>query len=605
MPAAFRPPIPAPVRLPAVLGLLAALLGAIAPAPAVEPVWPLDLPERYLTSNFMESRPGRYHAGLDFKTRSETGFPARAVADGWISRIRFTANGYGKAVYLHGDDGRTYVYAHLERLADPLRSLVRDAQRGRGRWDVALHFPKGRHPVRRGDVLALTGQSGTAGPHLHFEVRDAHNRPVDPQAWGFAVPDTIPPRLLRVRIHPASPASRVDGRDEAAGWGDGRTPLPERLPAVAVTGPVALSVRVEEQADAMGHVLAPWRLSVVLDDSVAYDSRNERLDFDRNDRAQLEWLGTDEGLERWLFRHPDVDLDGRTGRGWSLDPRVLTPGDHAVRVEAEDRAGNRTTVAWTLRVGAPAEAAWPAAPVRVDLAPPVEGVSWLDPFRACLDGAVIPLDSLAVRLDREVPAVLRPLSLDAVERERLGRTQALRDLGWGCEVFAADWPRGGALDLEPAWPDSLPPGAGVYVQRRDEWRFVAPAFRRGGPWRTSLPGPGRYALCDDAQAPYLGPGPQEGRVRPSPAGRVPEVRPPRWEIVPIRLEDLGSGVDASTLAARWDGAPLQPEPDLPRRRVLVELPDDAAPGPHELVLTVSDRLGNTAERTYRLELESE
>ena len=91
-------------------------IGAAEPdTTAVEVRWPLDLPTRYLTSNFMEYRSGRFHAGLDLKTQSRTGFAARAVEDGSIVRVRATPFAYGRAVYLLGNSGRTYVYAHLSR----------------------------------------------------------------------------------------------------------------------------------------------------------------------------------------------------------------------------------------------------------------------------------------------------------------------------------------------------------------------------------------------------------------------------------------------------------------------------------------------------------
>jgi murein DD-endopeptidase MepM/ murein hydrolase activator NlpD len=155
------------------------------------PLWPLDLPTRYLTSNFMEYRSGRFHAGLDLKTQSKTGFAARAVEDGSIVRVRATPFAYGRAVYLLGESGRTYVYAHLSRFNDPIRDLVRAAREKSGRYRTRLHFEPGEMTVRRGEVLGLTGESGTGGPHLHFEVRDPENGPVNPLHHGFAVPDNM------------------------------------------------------------------------------------------------------------------------------------------------------------------------------------------------------------------------------------------------------------------------------------------------------------------------------------------------------------------------------------------------------------------------------
>ncbi|MBK7702882.1 MAG: hypothetical protein IPI34_08335 [bacterium] len=128
------------------------------------PVWPLDLPTRYLTSNFMEHRLGRFHAGIDLKTGGRCGLPVRAAEDGWLSRLRVAPFGYGWVVYLHGDSGRTYVYAHLERLADPWRELVRADLRRRGANEADLALPAGACRVRRGEVLAPVRPERHPGP---------------------------------------------------------------------------------------------------------------------------------------------------------------------------------------------------------------------------------------------------------------------------------------------------------------------------------------------------------------------------------------------------------------------------------------------------------
>ena len=67
---------------------------------AVAPLWPLDLPTRYLTSNFMEYREGRFHAGIDLKTEGRTGWAVRAAEDGSVILLRALPEGYGRAVVL-------------------------------------------------------------------------------------------------------------------------------------------------------------------------------------------------------------------------------------------------------------------------------------------------------------------------------------------------------------------------------------------------------------------------------------------------------------------------------------------------------------------------
>ncbi len=323
------------------------------PPPAVR--WPLDLPTHYLASNFMEYRDGRFHAGLDLKTNSRTGYPCHAVESGYVSRVRVGYTGYGRAVYLHGVSGRTYVYGHLERLADPLRALVARAQNRRGVYTVDLSVKAGAVPVRAGEVIGTSGQSGTVGPHLHFEVRDAAQRPLDPQLCGFAVDDTRAPRILAVRALPASPEARIAGTATprlVRGGGD--------LPPLAVLGPVAFTAQVVETSDAMGHHLAPCLLRLEVDGTEVFAARNDTIEWDRNGQLRLEFLECDDVRERWLHRWPADTVPGRRGGLWYEGPQRhgLAPGHHRCVLTAADRAGNTALATWDLLVLAP-EAPWP------------------------------------------------------------------------------------------------------------------------------------------------------------------------------------------------------------------------------------------------------
>ena len=589
-----------------ILFLLCAVRAAAAAGPA--PLWPLDLETRFLTSNFMEHRSGRFHAGLDFKTRSRTGFPVRAVEDGWISRIRVSSAGYGRAIYLRGDSGRTYVYAHLERFGDRWREAVRRVQVRRGDYGVTLQFPAGKHAVRRGEILALSGQSGTVGPHLHFEVRDGANRPVDPQACGFAVPDTLAPSILSVRVMPAAPEARVEGERLSRSVGDG--PLSGELPPLRVSGPVAFTARVVETSDVRGHRLEPYRLAVVLDDSLVFESRNEAYAFAAQARMRLEWFESDGPRERWLHRRPGDDLPGRLGGGWSLDPDVLGPGRHRVRLSVEDRAGNRAEVAWTLESVSPGatangDASWRADPVRVAWTDPATGRErWLTPFLAADGDSVGPARPAGeAPFSRPLYAIV-PDSLDAGEQRKAARAQGLYAPLWSARVLAADWSsvRPAVCRLDTTLPDPLPEAWGLYAEGRRGWSWAGRPVNRDGRRVVDLGGPGRYALLRDDGAPYLGPGPEEGLVRRAAPSGVAEVTAPAWEIVTIRAEDLGSGLDVETLEASWDGTQLIVEPDPPRDRLRVELPDDASPGAHVLEIAVSDRAGHAVERRYELVL---
>ena len=105
------------------IGAALAILVVLAGEPPSPYIWPLDLPQA-ITSSFGEYRGGRFHAGLDLRTGG-IGKQVKAPAAGYVSRVRCSPWGYGKAVYLALDDGNTAVFGHLSAFAPELREYVR------------------------------------------------------------------------------------------------------------------------------------------------------------------------------------------------------------------------------------------------------------------------------------------------------------------------------------------------------------------------------------------------------------------------------------------------------------------------------------------------
>ena len=69
---------------------------------------PIDIPI-FLSGTFGELRSSNIHAGIDIKTQGREGFPLKAVSDGYVSRIKVSTSGYGKAIYVNHPDGKTSV----------------------------------------------------------------------------------------------------------------------------------------------------------------------------------------------------------------------------------------------------------------------------------------------------------------------------------------------------------------------------------------------------------------------------------------------------------------------------------------------------------------
>jgi len=172
-------------------------------------LWPL-LRREGLLSSFGEWREGHLHAGIDLPTK-RIGEEVYSVADGWVMRVKVSPWGYGKAVYVKSWTGETYVYAHLSGFFLDLDNKVRREQLLRGCYAVEIWFKEGEIPVKEGEVIAYTGRSGCFDPHLHFELRDENNNPIDPFLRGFTVPDTVSPVIKAVRFIPLDESSTIFG----------------------------------------------------------------------------------------------------------------------------------------------------------------------------------------------------------------------------------------------------------------------------------------------------------------------------------------------------------------------------------------------------------
>ena len=133
---------------------------------------PMDLP-LHPSGTFGELRRNHFHAGIDYRTQQREGLPVYAAADGYVSRIKVSSYGYGTALYIDHPNGYTTLYGHLSKYAPEIEAYVRQKQYEKKSFDIEL-FPKpGELPVTKGELVALSGNTGgSGGPHLHFEYRD-------------------------------------------------------------------------------------------------------------------------------------------------------------------------------------------------------------------------------------------------------------------------------------------------------------------------------------------------------------------------------------------------------------------------------------------------
>ncbi|AMM52541.1 peptidase M23 [Rufibacter sp. DG15C] len=194
----------------------AAAPATTAPTPAVSPLFFPIKPgtQNYLSGSMGEIRPNHFHGGIDIKTDARIGLPVYAAEDGYISRIKISSYGYGWMMYITHPNGLVTTYAHLNHFIPTIAQYMLQVQYQKQAFDVEVNLPETQFPVKRGDIIAYSGNTGgSGGPHLHFEVRDKNDKLFNPLRYTFAeIKDNVAPTVYNFALVPQGIKSRVQGQ---------------------------------------------------------------------------------------------------------------------------------------------------------------------------------------------------------------------------------------------------------------------------------------------------------------------------------------------------------------------------------------------------------
>ena len=159
----------------------------------------MDLPIN-LSGTFGELRTKHFHSGIDIKTNRVEGLNIYSYEKGYISRIQVSTYGYGKAIYITHPDGKITVYAHLSKFSEKIQNYVKDIQYKRKKFAIKVYPKESEILIEKNEIIGYSGNTGSSsGPHLHFELRDKNNMPVNPLKYrNIEIIDTIIPSLKGV-----------------------------------------------------------------------------------------------------------------------------------------------------------------------------------------------------------------------------------------------------------------------------------------------------------------------------------------------------------------------------------------------------------------------
>ncbi|MGK6343111.1 M23 family metallopeptidase [Chryseobacterium sp. DT-3] len=239
---------------------------------------PLNIPMQ-LAANFGAVRSNHFHMGLDLRTNSQENLSVVAAADGYVSRIKVERYGFGNAVYITHPNGYTTVYAHLNKYFDKLDEYVKERQYKDEKWEQDITFSPGQFPVSKGQLIALSGNTGgSAGPHLHFEIRDTKTEEcINPLLFGFKIPDGISPVISGLYWYDRRFSTYEPGANGIAVKKNGGNYTTD---VIQVSSPeISFAIKAVDKAN-QGFNLGIYHAELLMDDRLIYSFSIDQVSYD-------------------------------------------------------------------------------------------------------------------------------------------------------------------------------------------------------------------------------------------------------------------------------------------------------------------------------------
>lgn len=267
---------------------------------------PLDV-GLVLSGTFGELRSNHFHSGLDIKTQQREGLNVLAAATGYVSRINVAHFGYGKALYIQHPNGYTTVYGHLQKFSPEIEAYIKKLQYSKESYDVEVYPEAGVLPVTQGDLVAFSGNTGgSGGPHLHFEIRDGQQRPMNPKLFGVNVKDTQAPNINSLFVYPLGEDAHVNGsanrqRLRLIPLNDGSF----KTDQIDACGEIGFGISTYDKQDGAANNNGVYKITANLNGDSVFEMNMDRFSFDEtrhlNQLIDYEYFATNKSRVTQLF----------------------------------------------------------------------------------------------------------------------------------------------------------------------------------------------------------------------------------------------------------------------------------------------------------------
>ena len=309
-----------------------------------------------LSGTFGELRNNHFHAGIDIKTEGVEGQEVRAIADGYISRIKVSTRGYGKVIYLtHPKTGHTSVYAHLQKFSPKINILVKQEHYKKEEFEINFYPGKDDLLIKQGEVIALSGNSGSSnGAHLHFEIRDTKTeKPINPLQFAFDFQDNIPPTLKKLKIY-AFDTTLINGYNKSKIYTINKKNNTHSINETPIiNGSFALGIFTYDKSNNAYNKNGVYAIKLTVDSTIYYEFKADELDFNttRYINAHIDYCEKKETKNKYhrCYKLPHNKL---TNYNTLINNGIINFNDtltHQIDIEVSDIYENKSKISFKIK----------------------------------------------------------------------------------------------------------------------------------------------------------------------------------------------------------------------------------------------------------------
>ena len=243
-----------------------------------------------LAGTFGELRTAHFHSGMDFKTQQKEGLKVYTSAPGYVSRIKVSNWGYGKALYITHPNGYTTVYAHLKKFNKKIEAYLKKKQYALEKDEIQLFPKKEQIQISKDEVIAYSGSTGGfIAPHLHFEIRNTKTENIiNPMHFGLVPSDNKRPVINHLRAYILKDSSHINKSEIAIPISIRQTQTGiYQAETVHAFGNIGFGINTYDQQDGAMNKNGIYKLEMFINGKKTFSHKVETFSFEESKYINL------------------------------------------------------------------------------------------------------------------------------------------------------------------------------------------------------------------------------------------------------------------------------------------------------------------------------